>query len=192
MPVRPEPDSALIIVDVQNDFCAGGSLAVADGDAVVPILNDYAHSFADAGRPVIATRDWHPERTTHFSEFGGLWPRHCVMGTTGSELHPELVLPEGALLVSKGMGEDEDGYSGFDAVHRDGRSLAQVLFEAGARRLYVGGLATDYCVMNTVLNARSHGLDVLVIRNAIRGVDLRPGDSDRAIDAMREAGAIVR
>jgi len=192
MPVRPDPDSALIIVDVQNDFCAGGSLAVADGDAVVPILNDYARSFADAGRPVIATRDWHPERTTHFSEFGGLWPRHCVMGTAGSEFHPDVVLPECALVLSKGMGENEDGYSGFDAVHRDGRSLAQVLFEAGARRLYVGGLATDYCVMNTVLNARSHGLDVLVIRNAIRGVDLKSGDSDRAIDAMREAGAIVR
>jgi nicotinamidase/pyrazinamidase len=192
MTVKPEPDSALVIVDVQNDFCPGGSLGVAGGDEVVPVLNEHARAFAEAGRPVIATRDWHPERTTHFKEFGGAWPAHCVQGTDGAAFHPDLRLPDGAIVVSKGMGEHEDSYSGFDAVHRDGRSLAQVLFEAGARRVYVGGLATDYCVKHTVLDARKRGLEVVVLRDAVRAVDLRTGDGDRALDEMTAAGATVR
>ncbi|MDP8923905.1 MAG: nicotinamidase [Chloroflexota bacterium] len=192
MPIQPEPDSALLIVDVQNDFCPGGSLAVDGGDEVIPILNEVARSFAEAGRPVIATRDWHPARTTHFKEFGGVWPVHCVMGTKGGEFHPALELPPEAVVVSKGMGEHEDSYSGFDAVHRDGRSLAQVLFETGSRRVYVGGLATDYCVKHSVLDGRKHGLEMIVLRDAVRGVDLQPGDSDRALAEMQVAGATVR
>jgi nicotinamidase/pyrazinamidase len=192
MPFQPEPDSALVIVDVQNDFCPGGSLPVAGGDEVVPVLNRYARAFAAAGRPVIATRDWHPARTTHFAEFGGTWPAHCVIGSDGAAFHPDLELPSAAIVVSKGMGEREDSYSGFDAVHPDGRSLAQVLFEAGARRVYVGGLATDYCVKHTVLDGRKRGLEMIVLRDAVRGVDLQPGDSDRALDEVRAAGAELR
>ena len=192
MPLEPEPDSALVIVDVQNDFCPGGSLAVAGGDEVVPVLNEYARTFAGAGRPVIATRDWHPERTTHFKEHGGVWPAHCVIDSVGGQFHPDLALPPEAVVVSKGMGEHEDSYSGFDAVHRDGRSLAQVLFETGSRRVYVGGLATDYCVKHTVLDGRKRGLEMIVLRDAVRGVDLRPGDSDQALGEMQSAGATVQ
>lgn len=192
MPFEPEADSALIVVDVQNDFCPGGSLAVAGGDEVVPVLNEYARAFAEAGRPVIATRDWHPDRTTHFQQYGGVWPAHCVMDSPGGQFHPDLELPAGALVVSKGMGEHEDSYSGFDAVHRDGRSLAQVLFETGSRRVYVGGLATDYCVKHTVLDGRRRGLEMIVLRDAVRGVNLEPGDSDRAFDEMEAVGAVVR
>ena len=192
MPFVPEPDSALVIVDVQNDFCPGGSLAVAGGDEVVPVLNEYARAFAAAGRPVVATRDWHPERTTHFKEFGGTWPVHCLIDSSGGQFHPDLELPAEAIVVSKGMGEHDDSYSGFDGVHRDGRSLAQVLFETGTRRVYVGGLATDYCVKQTVLDGRKRGLEVIVLRDAVRGVDLQPGDSDRALDEMQAAGAVVR
>ena len=192
MPFEPEPDSALLIVDVQNDFCPGGSLAVSGGDEVVPVLNELARTFAEAGRPVVATRDWHPERTTHFKDFGGVWPAHCVIDSHGGQFHPDLTLPPEAVVVSKGMGEHEDSYSGFDAVHRDGRSLAQVLFETGARRVYVGGLATDYCVKHTVLDGRKRGLEMIVLRDAVRGVDLQPGDSDHALDEMQSAGAVVR
>jgi len=192
MTFQPEPDSALVIVDVQNDFCPGGALAVAGGDEVVPILNGFARVFAEAGRPVVATRDWHPSRTTHFKEFGGVWPAHCIIGSDGAEFHPDLELPREAVVVSKGMGELEDSYSGFDAVHADGRSLAQVLFEGGARRVYVGGLATDYCVKQTVLDGRKRGLEMIVLRDAVRGVDLQPGDADRALDEMAAAGASLR
>ena len=192
MPLVPEPDSALVIVDVQNDFCPGGSLAVEGGDEVVPVLNELARAFAETGRPVIATRDWHPPRTTHFKEFGGVWPAHCVIDSVGGQFHPNLELPPDAMVVSKGMGEHDDSYSGFDAVHPDGRSLAQVLFETGSRRVYVGGLATDYCVKHTVLDGRKRGLEMIVLRDAVRGVDLQPGDSDRALEEMQAAGVAVR
>ncbi|MCC6176715.1 MAG: nicotinamidase [Chloroflexi bacterium] len=190
--VHPEPDSALILVDVQNDFCPGGSLAVRDGDAVVPVLNRYAQAFAAAGRPVIATRDWHPPRTTHFKEYGGAWPAHCVQGTPGAAFHQDLRLPDEAMVVSKGMGENEDSYSGFDAVYRDGRNLAQVLVESGTHSIVVGGLATDYCVKQTVLDARKRGFDVVVLEDAVRGVDVEAGDSERALLAMQAAGATIR
>src|SRR5581483_7602085 len=108
-------DAALIVVDVQNDFCPGGALAVAGGDAVVPVLNGYAERFAAAGRPIFATRDWHPPRTTHFQPFGGVWPPHCVQDTPGGAFHPDLRLPPGTRVVSKGMGAEEDAYSGFQA-----------------------------------------------------------------------------
>src|SRR5688500_5462051 len=120
----PEPDSALLVIDVQRDFCPGGSLAVSEGDHVVPPLNAAAARFAASGRPVVATRDWHPARTVHFQRFGGPWPPHCVQGTPGAEFHPDLRLPAGAVVVSSGMREDEDGYSAFDAVDPTGRPVA--------------------------------------------------------------------
>src|SRR5438034_3027413 len=137
---------ALLVVDVQNDFCPGGSLAVAGGDEVVPVLNEYAATFAAAGRPVIADRDYHPGRTTHFVQFGGAWPPHCVQGTPGAEYHPDLKLPPGTVQVFKGMGAEEDAYSVFQGRDEAGRSLTALLGEHKIRKLYVGGLATDYCV----------------------------------------------
>ena len=146
MTLTPEPDSALLIVDVQNDFCPGGSLAVAGGDEVVPVMNRYAEAFAAAGRLVIADRDYHPGRTTHFVQFGGAWPPHCVQGTYGAEYHPDLVLPPETVHVVKGMGAEEDAYSVFQGRDAAGRSFEALLAEHGIRKLYVGGLATDYCV----------------------------------------------
>ena len=178
-------DAALILVDVQNDFCPEGSLAVAEGDKVVPVLNRAAEQFARAGRPVIASRDWHPAESTHFQT----WPPHCVQGQPGARFHPELKLPAGAVVVSKGTGATEDAYSAFQARDASGRTLVEILRERGTRRLTIGGLATDYCVRATVLDALRQGFQVSVIENGIKGVDLHAGDSARAVDEMRRAGA---
>jgi nicotinamidase/pyrazinamidase len=186
---RLEEATALLVVDVQNDFCPGGSLPVADGDQVVPVLNDYVGRFVRAGRPVVFSRDWHPAETTHFLPQGGPWPVHCVQGTRGAEFHPQLRIPPEALIVSKGMGADEDGYSAFVGRDDEGRRLADRLRDLGVRKLLIGGLATDYCVLNSVLEARQHGLEVDVIRPGMRGVEVQPGDTARAIEKMRAAGA---
>jgi nicotinamidase/pyrazinamidase len=164
---------------------------VAGGDAVVPILNEYAEAFARAGRPVIADRDWHPEVTTHFSRFGGDWPVHCVQGTRGAEYHPDLKLPPETVHVVKGMGNDEDAYSVFQGQDEAGRPFDELLRERGVRRLYVGGLATDYCVRHTVLDALKAGFAVVVVQDACRGVNVKPGDAYRALKEMEAAGAVL-
>jgi nicotinamidase/pyrazinamidase len=181
--------SALIVVDVQNDFCPGGKLAVRAGDAVVPVLNDYIARFTREQRPVILTRDWHPPETTHFLQRGGPWPEHCVQGTEGAEFHSDLSVPESAVIVSKGMGPDEDGYSAFVGRDERGASMVSLLREINVDRLVVGGLATDYCVVNTVLEGLEAGFSVEVIERGIAGVEVSPGDSQRAIDRMKAAGA---
>lgn len=191
MTLTPEPDSALVIVDVQNDFCPGGSLAVAGGDEVVPVMSRYAEAFAAAGRLVIADRDYHPGRTTHFVQFGGAWPPHCVQGTPGAEYHPDLVLPPATVHVVKGMGAEEDAYSVFQGRDGDGRSFEALLAERGVRKLYVGGLATDYCVKHTVLDALKAGYEVVLLTDGVRAVDVQPGDGERAIEEMRSAGAAI-
>ncbi len=183
-----EKKAALVIVDVQNDFCPGGALAVADGDQVAALLSDYAASFAAAGVPVFATRDWHPARTSHFKVYGGIWPVHCVQNTFGAEFHAALRLPPGAVVVSKGSAADVDSYSGFDGVDGGGAGLAQLLRAQAVDEIFIGGLATDYCVKQTVLDGLKHGFSVVLLRDAIRGVDLAPGDSARALDEMRRAG----
>jgi nicotinamidase/pyrazinamidase len=180
---------ALLIVDVQNDFCPGGSLPVASGDQVVPVVNEYISGFTREGGPVIFSRDWHPAETTHFKTQGGPWPPHCVQGTRGAEFHPRLEVPARAVIVSKGMGPSEDGYSAFVGRDERGRPLADLLRELGAERVVIGGLATDYCVLNSVLEAREAGFAVDGIERGIRGVDVRPGDSERAVERMRTAGA---
>src|SRR3954467_14944616 len=152
MALTPEPDSALVIVDIQNDFCPGGSLAVAGGDEVVPGFNTYAEAFAAAGRLVLADRDYHPGRTTHFVQYGGAWPAHCVQGTPGAEYHPDLKLTPETVHVIKGMGAEEDAYSEFQGRDLDGKSLNAWLADRSIRKLFVGGLATDYCVRATVLD----------------------------------------
>ncbi len=180
--------AALVIVDVQNDFCASGSLAVPGGDEVVPILNQYAERFSRARLPVYATRDWHPERTSHFKEFGGVWPPHCVAGTRGAEFHPELRLPEGTIVVSKGKGAEEDAYSAFQAEEDSGVSFIDSLKRQGIEHLFVGGLATDYCVQCSVHDAIAQGFKVTLLEDAVRGVDLEAGDSDRELRKMKAAG----
>ncbi len=180
---------ALVIVDVQNDFCPGGSLAVPEGDRVVPVLNRYAERFAARGACVLASRDWHPARTRHFAAYGGVWPPHCVQDTPGAALHAALALPPATEVVSKGMDPDEDAYSCFQARAADGTPFAALLARRGIRRLFVGGLATDYCVKATALDARRAGLDVVVLEDAVRAVDVAPGDGARALAEMDAAGA---
>ncbi len=182
-------DSALIIVDLQNDFCPGGALAVREGDLIVPAANRYIALFTAHGLPVFASRDWNPPVTSHFKEFGGIWPPHCIRGTDGAAFHPLLQLPPDAVVVSKGMGYSHDDYSAFQARDDDGQPLPDLLAGLGVKRVYVCGLATDYCVKETVLEALRHGLEATVLSDAIRGVELAPGDTHRALEAMHDAGA---
>jgi len=182
-------ETALLIVDVQNDFCPGGALAVNEGDQVIPPLNEAATAVARRGGLVLASRDWHPRQTKHFAEFGGKWPVHCVQGTEGAAFHPNLRLPEGTIIISKGTGTEDDGYSAFEGHTDTGETLDAVLREHGVKRLLVGGLATDYCVRASALDALKHGYEVIVLTDAIRGVDLQSGDSERALQEMQAAGA---
>jgi nicotinamidase/pyrazinamidase len=181
---------ALIIVDVQNDFCPGGALAVKGGDEVVPVLNRVIETFGDAGLPIFATRDWHPEKTSHFSTYGGLWPVHCVQGTRGAEFHANLELDNDIVVASKGMAPDEDSYSGFQARDPSGARLAELLRRKAIERIIVGGLATDYCVKHTVLDGLKEGFKVLLLADAIRAVNLKPHDGELAIAEMVGAGAV--
>jgi len=176
---------ALIVVDVQNDFCPGGALAVAAGDEVVVPLNKLIEEFLERGEPVFKSRDWHPEKTKHFSAHGGTWPVHCVQNTKGAEFHPQLIDDIHIRIVSKGMG-DEDSYSAFDAT-----DLALQLRRLGVEEVWVGGLATDYCVKNTVLDALKEGFQVKALEDAMRAVEVNAGDADRALTEMREAGAEI-
>lgn len=180
-----EKKRALIVVDVQNDFCPGGALAVANGDQVVAPLNGLMEEFLAHDEPVFKSRDWHPAQTKHFAAQGGTWPVHCVQETHGAEFHPELLDDPRITVISKGTG-DEDTYSAFD-----GTDLATRLRDQGVEEVWVGGLATDYCVKNTVLDALREGFKVKALANAMRPVELQPGDGERAIEEMREAGAEI-
>ena len=180
-----EGGRALVVVDVQNDFCPGGSLAVERGDEVVAPLNRLIAEFLRRGEPVYKSRDWHPAVTKHFQAYGGTWPVHCVQGTRGAEFHEDLSEDPRVRVVSKGLG-DEDNYSAFD-----GTTLAEDLRREGVREVWVGGLATDYCVKNTVLDALRAGFRVRALRDAMRAVNLQPGDDRRALEEMRAAGAEV-
>jgi nicotinamidase/pyrazinamidase len=173
---------ALIVVDLQNDFCPGGALAVADGDAVVEPINEMARQSPF----VVATRDWHPVDHGSFAAQGGPWPEHCVSGTSGAELHPGI---DGSLIdaiVDKGQAADQEGYSGFE-----GTGLEGLLREREVDEVDVVGLALDYCVKATALDARRAGLDVTVHRGATRAVEVEPGDAERAVQELRAAGVKV-
>lgn len=180
---------ALVVVDVQNDFCPGGALAVPGGDRVVPVLNRYLQRFRDLKAPIYISRDWHPPVTRHFKAYGGVWPPHCVQGTPGAEFHQALTISSEAVVISKGMNPDEDAYSCFQAQDPDGMDFAVSLGERGVQRLFVGGLATDYCVKSTVLDALHEGFQVVVLQDAIAAVNVQPGDGERAVEEMRAAGA---
>ena len=176
---------ALIVVDVQNDFCPEGALAVAKGDEVVAPLNTLIDEFLKNGEPVYESRDWHPAQTKHFTAFGGTWPVHCVQNTIGAEFHPGLRQDPRITVISKGLG-DTDCYSAFDET-----DLAARLKRQGVQEVWVGGLATDYCVKNTVLDALKNGFEVKALENAMRAVNVNPGDGERAIQEMHDAGAEI-
>jgi len=177
-------EDALIIVDVQVDFCPGGALPVPEGDKIVPVLNEYIRKFDSAGALIIATRDWHPPNHISFRDYGGLWPQHCVQGTKGAEFHPDLRLPNKVLIVSKATDPKREAYSGFE-----GTGLDEMLRRFGVRRVFVGGLATEYCVKNTVLDALKYGFETFLLEDAVKGIDVNLGDTERAIREMLEKGA---
>ncbi|TSK08033.1 MAG: isochorismatase family protein [Geobacter sp.] len=181
--------AALLVVDVQVDFCPGGALAVPEGDQVLSPLNRYLGLFSETSTPIFASRDWHPPTSKHFRENGGIWPPHCIQETAGAAFHPHLRFPEGTIVVSKGMADWDDGYSAMAGVTENGTPLTMLLRRMALDRLYIGGLATDYCVKETVLDALREGFAVTLLTDAIRGVDVEPGDSHRAAKAMLEAGA---
>ena len=180
-----EKKRALIVVDVQNDFCPGGALAVPNGDEVIEPLNRLIKEFLEQGDLVIKTRDWHPPQTKHFADFGGKWPMHCVRDTPGAQFHSALIDDPRIIIVSKGTG-NEDGYSGFD-----GTNLVFLLRQQSIEEVWIGGLATDYCVKHTALDALSEGFKVKVIKEAIRAVDITVGNDEQAIEEMRQAGAQI-
>ena len=180
----PRSGDALIIVDVQNDFLPGGSLAVPDGDAVLAPINAYASLFARHGHPVFATRDWHPENHCSFRSGGGPWPPHCVAESRGAAFSPGLALPEATIVISKATDPTRDAYSGFQDT-----GLERQLSAKGVRRVFVAGLATDYCVSATVKDALAAGFEAVVLADAVRAVNVAPGDGDRAIHEMRALGA---
>ncbi len=177
-----------MVVDLQNDFCPGGSLAVPDGDRIVPRVNRTIDLFVRRGLPVLASRDWHPRITKHFKEYGGAWPPHCIQGTKGARFHPDLRLPKDALILSKGIDPEQDSYSAFQAYNGRGRDLESVVHDLGIDELFLCGLATDYCVRATALDALRRGIRVRVLADAVKGVDVKPGDSKAALEEMRAAG----
>jgi nicotinamidase/pyrazinamidase len=173
---------ALIVVDVQNDFCPGGALAVPDGDAVVEPVNRLAEQLPF----VVATRDWHPPHHSSFAERGGPWPVHCVRDSEGAQLHPRVDAAQIDAVIDKGQSDDTEGYSGFDRT-----GLERLLHDHDVERVHVAGLALDYCVKATALDARRAGFDVVLHTGATRPVEVHPGDGQRAIEAMREAGVEI-
>jgi nicotinamidase/pyrazinamidase len=193
---RFDARSALVVADLQNDFAdPAGSLSVAGGEAIVPRVNEAVREAREAGALVVATQDWHPESTPHFAKDGGIWPVHCVGGTWGAELHPAFELPADAPHVRKGS-NGEDGYSGF--TMRDPESgeetpteLEGLLREAGVERVVVCGLATDYCVKATAIDAARLGFETELLADAVAAVNLQPRDGDAALAEMAEAGVTL-
>jgi len=177
-------DDALVVVDVQIDFLPGGKLAVPKGDEVIASLNRVIAAFVRRGRPIFATRDWHPADHCSFQARGGPWPPHCVAGSTGAEFAPGLRLPVHASIVAKATTADHDAYSGFE-----GTDLERSLRALGVHRIWVGGLATDYCVLNTVRDARRLGFEVELLTDCVRAVDVQAGDGERAQAEMLALGA---
>lgn len=181
--------SALLVVDMQRDFMPGGALPVPEGDTVIPKVNAYIGQFRMAGAPVFASRDWHPPETVHFQAQGGPWPPHCVQGTLGAAFHPDLTLPEAVVIVSKGMDPNEDAYSAFQARSlAEDRMLGEYLRARGVEHLYILGLALDYCVKWSALDAAREGLRATVLIDATRAVNVRPHDAEETIEALVRAG----
>ena len=176
---------ALLIADIQNDFLPGGALGIKGGDEIVPVLREYMARFLSRGLPVVLSRDWHPINHCSFREQGGPWPIHCVAGSTGALPPPSFSIPEKAIIIHKATLPDKEAYSAFQ-----GTSLHERLMAAGIGRLFIGGLATDYCVLNTVMDARKLGYHVCLLTDAIRAVNASWEDGRKAEEAMVRMGAI--
>ena len=174
---------------MQNDFCPGGALAVPQGDQIVPVLNKYIAFFRKNNLPIFFSRDWHPKNTRHFKKFGGRWPAHCVQDSKGAQFHQDLKIPSEAIVLSKGMDPQEDSYSCFQSVDSNDTHFTTLLKIFGVEELYVGGLATDYCVKFSVLDALKNGFRVNLLTDAIKGVNIHPQDSKMAIEEMMGWGA---
>ncbi|HXG65959.1 MAG TPA: bifunctional nicotinamidase/pyrazinamidase [Blastocatellia bacterium] len=182
---EPLQDAALVLVDIQNDFCPGGALAVNEGDQIVGVVNRLIHKFPF----VVTTQDWHPANHISFKERGGPWPPHCVQGTRGAELHPALDRAGIDYGVRKGQTSEQDAYSGFEGTDEAGRTLDEVLKGRNVEKVYVAGLATDYCVRATVLDALKNGYEVYAITDAMRAVNVNPDDGTKALQEMASKGA---
>ena len=180
---------ALLVVDIQNDFCPGGTLGIHGGHEIIPILNEYIKFFEKENLPIFVTRDWHPKVTKHFKQFGGVWPEHCVEGSPGAQFHPDLKFPKTTFVMSKGMDPEKDSYSAFHASDLSGMTLANLLKSLGIAEIYISGLATDYCVKYSALDALKDGLIVFILADAIAGVNLQPEDSNIALEEMVNCGA---
>ena len=193
---RYDARTALVVVDLQNDFAdPAGSLAVDGADRIVPAVNRAVRDALNAGATVVATQDWHPESTPHFAKDGGPWPVHCVAGTWGAELAPGFRLPADVPRIRKGT-NGEDGYSGFtmrdpESGEETSTGLEALLRERGIERVVVCGLATDYCVLATALDAVSLGFEVELLADAVAAVNLQPDDGERALSEMAEAGVVI-
>lgn len=179
---------ALLIVDMQNDFCPGGALGIKDGDRIIPAINKYIKIFSEKKLPVFYSRDWHPKKTKHFKEFGGVWPRHCIQNTKGAEFHPKLKLPKEAILLYKGMDPEKESYSVFQAQDQNGMRFLNLLKILGVEEIYIGGLAADYCVKFSAIDALKERFEVKLLVDAIKGVNLKPEDSESAIREMVGSG----
>jgi len=179
------PGDGLLVVDLQNDFLPGGALGVPRGDEVVPVLNRYMAAFRARGLPIFASRDWHPPNHCSFREQGGVWPVHCAVGTKGAEFHPGFHLSPSTIVISKATDPKKDAYSAFE-----GTALDEHLRKTGVRRLLIGGLATDYCVLNTVRDAINRGYPVYLLMDGIRAVNLKPDDGRKAEEEMIRLGAV--
>lgn len=177
-------ENALIVVDMQNDFCPGGALQVNDGDRIIPACNKYIEMFENKGLTVYYTADWHPPNHCSFKENGGIWPIHCVQGSKGAAFHPDLKITTNACIIHKGTDPNKEAYSGFEQTE-----LCTHLQKNGIRTLYIAGLATDYCVKNTVIDACYNGYKVIVLLDGVKGVELNLGDSARALKMMKDVGA---
>lgn len=184
--LTPRTGDALIVVDMQNDFLPGGALAVPKGDEVIPVLNRCIEEFEHSGLPIFATRDWHPVEHCSFRDQGGPWPVHCVAGTHGAQLAASLRLPPDARIISKATRREPDAYSGFE-----GTDLAAQLRRIHCKRVFIGGLATDYCVRATALDALAEGFEAIVLEDAVRAVDVRPRDGRQALEEIAERGGRV-
>ncbi len=179
------PGDGLLVADVQNDFLPGGALGVPRGDEIVPALNRYGVAFRTRGLPIFASRDWHPSDHCSFREQGGIWPVHCVVDTKGAEFHPDFHVPPSTIVISKATDPKKEAYSAFE-----GTTLDERLREAGVRCLFIGGLATDYCVLNTVRDAITRGYAVCLLMDGLRAVNLKPDDGRKAEEEMIRLGAV--
>lgn len=178
-------NDALIVIDVQNDFLPGGSLAVSDGHAIIPIINDAIKIFESNKLPIFFSRDWHPSNHCSFRTNNGIWPNHCMQNTWGAEFAPSLYVPTSAHIISKAIHSDKDSYSAFDET-----TLHAILQSKQVKRVIVAGLATDYCVLRTVCDAAKLGYEIVILKNGIKAVKIKPEDEDHAFIEMKKVGAM--